>query len=148
MALITTLAMAIFPLPDMPPIECTGLDHPAVLSVYNPLLDSHLPDEWNINCDNDCSTVATGPFQDWMYKEAGACPVELLGQTVYFPDIDHTMQCVDTGGAIKAAWSDRDNQCVVYFDALWPLEREDGVVTGAPYWAMWYLDEWEIQWVP
>lgn len=88
------------------------------MSVYDPELGG-------INCGADCSTVATGPLEDWMYETAGACPAPLLGSTVHFPDIDFSMQCVDRGTAIQAAWSDRDNQCVVYFDALWHLPDED-----------------------
>lgn len=115
------------------------------MSVYDPQLDSHLPDSENVNCDNDCTTVATGLLTEDMYEVAGACPVQLLGNTVRFDAVDHEILCVDTGGAIKASWSKRDAQCVVYFDTLWHLSRdEDGRIEGAPYWSWWFIDEWEV----
>ena len=115
------------------------------MSVYDPQLDSHLLDSDNVNCDNDCTTVATGPLEEEMYEVAGDCPMELLGKTVHFPVIDHTIKCVDTGGAIKASYSKRDKQCVVYFDTLWHLDRDgDGQIQGAPEWAWWFISEWEI----
>ena len=124
-------------LPDIEFVDksCSGIDYPAVMSVYDPTLGG-----WN--CDDDCTTVSTGLLEDWMYEVAGACPMELLGQTVYFPAIDHTLECVDTGPAIKASWSERDNQCVVYFDTLWHLEKEGEQILGAPYWNWWFLEDW------
>jgi len=115
------------------------------MSVYDPQLDNHLPDSENVNCDDDCTTVATGLLEEWMYEVAGACPMQLLGRTVHFPAINHAIKCVDTGPAIKATYSKRDKQCVVYFDTLWHLDRdEDGRVTGAPEWTWWYIGEWEV----
>ena len=138
-----------FPPPDYPKLTqpyvdpfkkaCPGLVYPAIMSVYDPGLGG-----WN--CDDDCTTVSTGLLENWMYETAGACPMELLGATINFPAIDHALQCVDTGPAIKAGWSERDNQCVVYFDTLWHLEKEGEVILGAPYWAWWYLEDWEINW--
>ena len=117
------------------------------MSVYDPQLDNHLPDSQNINCDGDCGTVATGALKEEMYEVAGACPAELLGHSVHFPVISHTIACVDKGTAIKGAWSERDQQCVVYFDTLWHLNRdEDGNVIGAPPWNWWYIAEWEVIW--
>ena len=131
-----------FLLPELPDFfekNCPGLNYPAIMSVYDPALGGR-------NCDGDCTTVATGLLEDWMYEKAGACPMELLGATVYIPGIDHSIQCVDTGGAIKAGWSERDNQCVVYFDTLWHLEREGVTITGAPYWTWWFIEDWSVAW--
>lgn len=117
---------------------CYGLDHPAVMSVYDPALGG-------INCDSNCAQVATGPLEDWMYEVAGACPTELLGRTVYFPAIGHTLACVDNGPAIKEAWSERDERCVVYFDTLWHLEKDEtGLITGAPEWTWWLIKDWHV----
>ncbi len=128
-------------LPDVHYIDksCPGLDYPAIMSVYDPSLGG-------VNCDGDCTTVATGLLENWMYEQAGACPAELLGATINFPALDHALQCVDTGPAIRAGWSERDNQCVVYFDTLWHLEKEGEEILGAPYWTWWYLEDWEINW--
>jgi hypothetical protein len=118
---------------------CVGLNHPAILHAYDPGLGG-------INCDDDCTTVATGQLLDSMYKTSGACPVELLGATVTFHDIGVEMKCVDTGGDIKPAWSERDEQCVVYFDMLWPLEVQDDIIIGGPYWNHWFLPNWSVSW--
>ncbi len=112
---------------------------PAILTVYDPALGG-------VNCDGDCTTVATGLLTDEMYGVAGACPAEFLGATVYFDDIDVSMRCVDTGGMIGVAWSERDQEFVVYFDALWHLSKESGKITGAPYWNQWLLPNWRIAW--
>ena len=140
---------ATFPPPNYPKLvqpyidpfkkSCPGLDYPAVMSVYDPSLGG-------INCDGDCTTVATGLLMDWMYEEAGACPAELLGATINFPALDHTLQCVDNGEEIKAGWSERDDQCVVYFDTLWHLEKEGEEILGAPYWTWWFIEEWSVAW--
>lgn len=140
--------LALFSLQESEPEPvCPGLNYPAVMSLYD-------PDLGGPNCDGDCKTVATGPLEDWMYEVAGACPAPLLGSTVHFPGIEFSMQCVDRGTAIKAAWSERDRQCVVYFDALWHLpdedkdgrvdRDEDGSVLGVPYWFYWMVEDWTI----
>lgn len=128
---------------------CPGLDYPAVMSLYDPDLGGY-------HCDDDCTTVATGPLEEWMYEQAGACPAELLGSTVHFPAIDYSMQCVDTGTLVIARWSERDEQCVVYFDAMWHLPDEDGdgrpdrneqgKIEGIPYWAYYFVEDWTVTW--
>ena len=118
---------------------CTSIDVPAILHVYDPALGG-------INCDGDCGTVATGPLTVDMYKRSGACPAQLLGSNIYFDDIDVSMECVDNGGAIKPAWSERDNMCVVFFDMLWPLEVVDERIVGAPEWNHWWLPNWRVTW--
>ncbi len=133
MSLLLAVPLIIFP------TLCPGFDYPAVLSVYD-------PDLGGVNCDDDCSTVATGPVEDWMYGAAGACPAWFLGATIHFPDVGHSMKCVDTGPAIRSAWSPRDQECVVYFDAMWHLGRDGKKITGAPYWAFYWLENWEVQW--
>ena len=146
--LLLILGTVFPPIPDLidllPDVEfvdktCPGINYPAITSVYDPALGG-------VNCDEDCGTVATGMLEDWMYEVAGACPAGLVGATIKFPAIDHTLRCVDKGGAIKGGWSERDNQCVVYFDTLWHLEKEGEEILGAPYWAWWYLEDWEINW--
>ncbi len=118
---------------------CPGIDYPAIMSIYDPDLGPP-------NCDEDCATVATGPLEDWMYEVAGACPARLLGATISFPAINHTLQCVDNGSAIRASWSERDDQCVVYFDTLWHLEKEGEEILGAPYWTWWFIEDWSVTW--
>ena len=146
MIALTILMMAVHPVEGAGPMNpCPGFDYPAVMSVYDPQLDSHLPDSQNINCDDDCTTVATGPLEDWMYEVAGACPVGYYHATIVFPNIGHRLRCVDGGPAIRAAWSNHHNQCVVYFDTLWHLDRKENKITGAPWWAMWMVPRWYVE---
>ena len=147
------LSLPLLFLPDAVPVPeplCPGLLYPAVMSLYDPDLGG-----WN--CDDDCSTVATGLLQDWMYEVAGACPFEFTGWIIQFPDLDRSLQCVDRGTAVRARWSDHHDQCVVYFDVLWHLpdengdgridRDENGLIPGLPYWAYWKVEDWSASWM-
>ena len=120
-------------LPDMglgPSPEPLLSSYPAVMVFYDPALGG-------INCDGDCTTVATGPFTADMYKTSGACHPDLLGQTVYFPAIDLTMHCVDTGSLVTVAWNNYYQLTIIYFDVLWPAAEP-------PPWLYWLLNDWEV----
>jgi hypothetical protein len=109
------------------------LVYPAKLSVYDPALGG-------VNCNGDCTTIATGLFDDSMYKEVAACPAELLGATITFPMMPWLeFQCLDTGPAIKARYY--GNQCVTFFDVVWPLATED-----PPNWVWWEISNWSVSW--
>ena len=118
---------------------CSDMHAPAILHPYDPALGG-------INCDDDCSTVATGALLPEMYERAGACDKSMLGSTVYFDDIGMSMECVDTGGLIGPGWSERDSMCVMYFDVLWHLDIEGGKITNAPSWNHWLLPNWRTAW--
>jgi hypothetical protein len=98
--------------------------------IYDPSLGG-------INCDGDCTTVATGPLTEDMWFTSGACHPDLLGQTVYFPAIDFEMECVDNGGLITKAYNEYYQRDVVYFDVMWDA-------SNPPEWLYWLLD-WEIK---
>lgn len=138
--LIFLLLLLSFPVPSPPgPMEV-----PAVIVVYDPDL---CYDGEPINCDDDPTTVASGPRQPWMYGAAGACDRSLMGGTVHFPGIDFSMKCVDTGGMIRVMWSEYYQRYVLYFDAMAHLEKEeDGTITGAPYWNYWLIEDWYVTW--
>ena len=112
---------------------------PAILTVYDPSLGG-------INCDNDCRTTATGLLTDDLYEKAGACHPSLLGATIYFDDINFSLTCVDTGGMVGVGWSKRDQEFVVFFDALWHLSVEGGKITGGPSWNYFFLQNWRVEW--
>lgn len=124
------LLLMLFSLDDGPDLTCRGTDHPAIVTVYDPALGG-------INCDEDCTTIATGPFEEWMYKNYAACDVSLLGHYVSFGVLGFSARCMDTGGEVHAMWSLRDQQCVLPFDILWPLVEEP-----APYWNWWFIEDW------
>lgn len=128
--MILALLLLFFPIEEADVLMCEGTDYPAIVTVYDPALGG-------INCDEDCTTIATGPFEEWMYKEYAACDASLLGQYVYFPEIGIRTRCMDTGGAVHAMWSQRDQQCVLPFDILWPLTEEP-----VPYWNWWFIEDW------
>lgn len=120
-------------LPDYPPPPALT-DYPALMVIYDPSLGG-------INCDNDCTTVATGPLTDEMWFTSGACHPDLLGSTIIFPAIDFRMECVDTGGMITVAYNDYYEEEVIYFDVLWGAGNP-------PYWLYWLLEDWIIEWQP
>ena len=104
--------------------------YPAVMVIYDPSLGG-------INCDGDCTTVATGLLTEDMWFTSGACHPDLLGLTVYFPAIDFEMKCVDNGGLITKAYNEYYQRDVVYFDVMWDA-------SSPPEWLYWLLD-WEIK---
>lgn len=120
------------PIEEAEVMKCVGTNYPAIVTVYDPALGG-------VNCDEDCSTLATGPLEGFMYTQYAACDESLLGWYVSFPMLGMQVRCMDTGGAIKAFWSPRDGQCVLPFDVLWPLTEED-----PPYWNWWYIETWEV----
>ena len=107
-------------------------NYPAVMVIYDPTIGG-------INCDEDCTTIATGPLLDEYWYQAGACYPNLLGAEIYFPVIDFTMKCVDNGGKVTVLWNEYYQQEVVYFDVLWSA-------TNPPYWLYWLLDDWQVMW--
>ena len=125
-------SMAMLPIIPIDLVDDKPLtDYPAVITFYD-------PSEGDINCDNDCSTVATGVLTDDMYFTSGACHEDLLGQTVYFPAIDFEMECVDNGGMIDVRYSKYYDREVIYFDVLWDADNP-------PEWNYWLLDEWSVR---
>jgi hypothetical protein len=143
-ALLLLMApFSIFPEPDPGPEPVDRYDYvlslPAVTTVYDPALG-------DINCDADCTTVATGLLEDWMYESAGACDRDLLGATVHFPAINLSIKCVDRGGMIRPMYSEHYGQTVLYFDVLWHLEKIDGAIAGSPEWNYWLLNDWYVTW--
>jgi hypothetical protein len=142
--LLVLLFLVVWPGPIDEPRPIT--DYPAVMVVYDPSLPERYPDDPDlaINCDGDCSTVASGDLEDWMYESAGACDASLFGRTVYFPAIDLEIHCVDRGGDIRPMWSDHHGQMVLYFDVLWHLDKVDRRITGAPEWNYWLLEDWVV----
>lgn len=67
-------------------------DLPVFPSPYNPYLGG-------INCDSDCSTVATMDHADWMFNNVVACPKGWIGNTSIILH-GHEWLCLDTGTAI------------------------------------------------
>ena len=118
--------------PDTCPPPSPLSSYPAVITIYD-------PSRGGIKCDQDCSTVATGPLTSDMYFTSGACHPDLLGSWVYFPSIQYTMQCVDTGGLVTVRWSDHHQAQVLFFDAMWDASQP-------PPWNYWMLDDWRIIW--
>ena len=114
------------------PCPLPAREYPAIISMYDPALGG-------INCDDDCTTVAMGKFDDYMYKVAGACPKELYGATVHFSYLGMELHCVDTGPAIEPTYFPQYGMCASYFDLLWPLHDEP-----APDWAMWWWNNWNV----
>jgi len=125
-------------LPDYVPPEPPKVltDYPALMVMYDPVLCTDGTPGGEINCDDDPTTVATGPLTQDMYFVSGACHPDLLGATVHFPYIDFSMKCVDTGGAIIIRYNDWYQREVLYFDVLWDYYGE------WPYWLHWLLDDW------
>ena len=130
MVRLLPLLLFLLPIEDVELTVCEGVDHPAIVTVYDPALGG-------INCDGDCTTIATGPFEPWMYKEYAACDISLLGRYIRFPVLDVRVRCMDTGAAVRARWSQRDERCVIFFDVLWPLTEEP-----TPYWNWWFIEDW------
>ena len=106
---------------------------PAVVMIYDPSLGG-------INCDNDCSTIATGPLEDWHYGSIAACDPSLLGAYVTLPGVG-VVRCMDTGSAVRVAYSEYWGEYVLYFDVMWKLEE-----WGRPEWAGMRVTDWSYQW--
>ena len=131
--MLTCLELALICLlPDYnPPPPKTIFDYPALMVFYDPSLGG-------INCDGDCTTVATGPLTEDMWETSGACHPDLLGLTIYFPAIDFTMDCVDTGGLITVTFNEYYQKEVLYFDVMWRA-------SNPPYWLYFLLDDWYVK---
>lgn len=127
--LIPFLILLLFPVEDVEPERRQLSDYPAVVTYYEPL-------NGGINCDDDCSTMATGPIEEWMYGKYMACHPDLLGQYVTFDGIG-TFRCMDTGGMVTTAWSQHHNAMVLYFDVL---------LHDTPEWNFWFWspEDWHI----
>ena len=66
---------------------------PLKISWYDPLLGG-------VNCDHDCSTMATGTkVTEDRYGRTAACIRDWTGKTVVIPELG-TFECLDRGGAI------------------------------------------------
>lgn len=126
-ALLALVMLVPLPGPMTLPVILERL--PAVVTFYSPELGG-------INCDHDCSTIATGTLEDWMYGEYMACHEDMLGMYVTFEGIG-TWRCMDTGPAITVAWSRYYNSTVLFFDALMHEEPEWNFVKWeAGYWCV------------
>lgn len=112
--------------PTPPPLT----DFPAVIMAYDPALGG-------INCDGDCTTIATGPLEPEMYGVVAACHPDLLYERIRIPTIG-TFQCLDTGGSIGVSYNEHFDRDVIYFDILYDLEEE------RPPWAGMLISNWEV----
>lgn len=133
-ALLISIMALLSPAEPLPDPACDGnpVDYPAVVSVYDPELGG-------VNCDDDCSTVAMGPFDEDMYGAAGACDPDLYGDVIYFPSLAVKMHCVDNGTNIRTLYDERIDACVSVFDLAWPLHEDP-----SPEFAMWVVQDWYI----
>ena len=104
--------------------------YPAVVMAYDPGLGG-------INCDGDCTTIATGLLEPEMYGTIAACHPSLLYKRVHIPTIG-VFDCLDTGGAIGVDWNKHFERDVIYFDILYDLGKD------RPEWAGTLITEWEI----
>ena len=112
--------------PPPPPLT----DFPAVIMAYDPALGG-------INCDGDCTTIATGPLELEMYGVVAACHPDLLYERILIPTIGE-FHCLDTGGAIGVDYNEHFDRDVIYFDILMDLEGE------RPPWAGMLISNWEV----
>jgi len=117
--------------PIEPPPILQLTDYPAVVMAYDPGLGG-------VNCDGDCSTIATGPLTQDMYGTVAACHQDLLGQTVNLPGIG-SFECLDTGTAVRVHWNEHFQQMVLYFDVMKDLRNED-----RPQWAGTLVTDWSL----
>lgn len=115
--------------PEPRPISLYDL--PAIVVVYDPALGG-------INCDSDCTTIATGKLLPEMYGVIAACHPDLLWRTVEIAGIG-IYECLDTGGEIGVRWSDHFQRLVLYFDILYDI-----VNLGFPSWAGMLIEDWRI----
>jgi hypothetical protein len=102
---------------------------------------TYTPAAGGINCDGDCSTVATGEMGPELYGWALACPGELVGYDVtawVWGPWGYWRPCLDAGGAIVI-----DHKAgVVYVDAMEHcMER-----ACLPWWSYLEHEEWQIEW--
>lgn len=104
----------------------TTSDKPLKISWYDPLLGG-------INCDSDCTTMASGvKVTEDRYGNTAACLREWIGQTVVIPGIGE-FKCLDTGGAII------EHPDYIYIDLL--LHEP---LPNAPWGTMIY--DWSLEW--
>lgn len=129
--------MACFPIAMMliesivcPPSPPPLTSFPAVIMVYDPGLGG-------INCDGDCTTIATGRLEPEMYGVVAACHPDLLYKHVIIPTIG-TFHCLDTGGAIGVHYNKHFERDVIYFDILYDLLED------RPPWAGMLINNWEV----
>ena len=76
-----------------------GITRPLYNTDFMVVTSYYVPSQGGINCDEDCTTMATGKITGDMYGKVGACPVEMLGYKLTITGRHFT--CRDTGGAIK-----------------------------------------------
>lgn len=112
--------------PPPPPLT----SFPAVVMVYDPALGG-------INCDSDCTTIATGPLLPEMYGTVAACHPDLLYKRILIPTIGE-FDCLDTGGSIRVNYNEHFERDAIYFDILYDL------VTEIPPWAGMLINNWEV----
>lgn len=99
---------------------------PLKISWYDPALGG-------INCDHDCTTMASGvKVTEDRYGNTAACLREWLGAWVVIPGIGE-FQCLDTGGAII------EHPTFIYIDLL--LHEP---LPNAPWGTM--VDDWSLEW--
>ena len=105
-------------------------------SWYNPEIG--YGKEWNINCQHPCHVLGDGTEVSESFGLFAACPVDWYGKELYFPELDQTRQCRDTGTAIIPTCREvfipeagREYHCFIPVDFL---EKEQ------PYFAYLLLD--------
>ena len=113
-----------------PPAPPPLTDFPAVIMAHDPGLGG-------INCDGDCTTIATGLLEPEMYGTVAACHPDLLYKRVNIPTIG-VFDCLDTGGAIGVDYNKHFERDVIYFDVLYDLEKD------TPSWAGMLITKWKI----
>jgi hypothetical protein len=119
-----------------------------VVTVYDPLHNPYLPDEDNVNCDDDCSSLALTAMDEALYGHAASCPwpawdfgyVNTI--VVAHPAIGERV-CLDTGGAINCEYGlfGGEWQWICRLDILEDLSGGVHPANG------WLLDGWNWWWV-
>lgn len=105
------LIILLLSFPVGPPGYVRPLDsYPAVVTFY-------APERGGRNCDDDCTTTATGLVEEANYGLHMACHQDLLGLYVTFEGIG-TWRCMDNGDDITILWSPHHGRHVLFFDAL------------------------------
>jgi len=114
-------------------------------SWYNPALGG-------INCDGEnpddpfegCDTVATGPFEEWMYGAAASCPPGWTRYTYTTVIVTEwgEFSCVDNGPGIRPVW--REVYTAEGFDWMWVIVV-DFLMRQRPHWGYSVIEEWSLR---
>lgn len=127
--------------------ESAGVKHPVRASFYT-LESLGIPDEENVNCNDDCSHLSLARFDPRMYGNVAACPLGWIGtQNTGVISVKGlgSFYCLDTGAAIKlthrvvSGYNDGEPVCVYEVDFLCP--------TTPPFHGRLFA-EWTLEWIP